>query len=156
MSWLKPRPTNILALPHRLKRPDLLSNRAMPTFFKLRRYQLQVMVVDSMPVVANFSSSESYTCAGASGKATSADGSNEQRVIALGLIGVFDGEFRDGLIECVVLPQVTCDPRCVSCPSVRPRQHPTAQLDIFDPALLGHFLRIDGHLHVAQLPEIII
>src|SRR6266851_3871992 len=47
---------------------------------------------DSGPVAANFSTSESSSCAGASWKAPIADGSNEDRVIALGLIGVISSD----------------------------------------------------------------
>jgi hypothetical protein len=70
-------------------------------------------------------------------------------VVALSLSGIRDSEFRDCLIEYVVFPEVTSDPRCISGSSVRPRERPPTKPDVFDPVLFGHIFHIDRHLHVA-------
>jgi hypothetical protein len=96
-----------------------------------------------------FEDCESSSNLGPSWKASSADGVNEDRVIALRLIGIIHSEFRDRLVERIVFPEVTCDLRSISRPGMCPRQNLATQFDVFDPVLLGHTLQIHRHLHVA-------
>ena len=102
-----------------------------------------------LPLPRGFGNCESSSNIGPGWKASSADGVNEDRMVALGLVGIINSEFRDRLVERIVFSEVTCDLRCISCPRMCPRQSPSAQLDVFDPVLLGHTLQIHRHLHVA-------
>jgi len=68
-----------------------------------------------------FSDCKSSSHVAASWKASSADGFNEDRVVALGLIGVIHNEFRDRLVERIVFPEVTCNQRCISRSGMCPR-----------------------------------
>ena len=77
-------------------------------------------------------------------------------VVAFHLVGVAHCELLDRFVEGIVLPEVACDYSRVSCSGVRPRQGPSAYLDILDPVLLGHIVQVELHSHVPQLPEIVI
>src|SRR5262249_20768010 len=88
-------------------------------------------------------------------QAAGAHGLLEGRVVGFVLIGVGDGEVRDGLVEATALAEIPRDAGRVARTRVGAGEGPGTEAGVLDQVRSRHQVEVDGSLHVAELTHVV-